>query len=449
MSDVVTLETPSLGNRSYLVTDGDVAIVIDPQRDVDRFLEASSRLHVRITHVCETHVHNDYVTGGAALADEIGAVYVASADAGIAIDHRGVGDGDEIRTGRLVLGVVATPGHTPDHVSYVLQSDGGATDVFTGGSLLYGAVGRTDLVAEDVTEALARAQFRSAQRLASDLPDDTAVRPTHGFGSHCASTSSDDLARDGTIGDEKRRNPALTNDEDTFVEELLAGLHPYPTYYAAMADLNLAGPAAMDDTPPTPLDAAAIRAHLKAGNWVIDLRSRRAFAQDHLIGTVNVELRNDLATYLGWVMPIDAPLVLLGASPDDVAEAQCMLARVGIERPEGAATGGPGDWSDDDARASWPAASWADLGEALDGRDDVVVLDVRDHWEFVQGHHGRAMHVPFHEVLPRRDEIPGGQVWVSCATGNRAAVAASLLARAGRDVVLIDDFCLPGDRPGT
>lgn len=449
MVEVITLETPSLGDRSYLVTDGDVAVVIDPQRDVDRVVDAARGVGATITHVCETHVHNDYVSGGPALVAATGASYVVAKGSGVQVDHEAVVDGSEVVSGDLVLRVLATPGHTPDHVAYALVEDGRVTDVFTGGSLLYGAVGRTDLISEDLTAELSRAQFRSAHRLAAELPDAARVQPTHGFGSHCSSVSTDEMARSGTIGEERDRNPALvTEDEDDFVQQLLAGLHPYPAYYVHMGPRNVQGAAAPDLSPPAPVDEAALRAHLEAGHWVVDLRNRRAFAADHVAGTVNVELRNDLPTYLGWVMPIDAPLVLLGDDADAVAEAQRMLVRIGVEHPAGAATGSPGAWAGEDHRTTWPAASWGDLAGALDGRDDVVVLDVRDGWEFEQGHHPRAIHIPFHEVLDRIAEIPPGQVWVSCATGNRAAVASSLLAREGRDVVLLDDFCLPGDTPG-
>ena len=450
MVDVITFETPSLGDRSYLVTDGEVAVVIDPQRDLDRVTDAAREAGVTITHVCETHVHNDYVSGGPALVAATGAAYVVAKGSGVQVDHAAVVDGSEVVSGDLVLRVLATPGHTPDHVAYALVDDARVTDVFTGGSLLYGAVGRTDLISEDLTAELSRAQFRSAHRLADELPDTAQVHPTHGFGSHCASVSTDEMARSGTIEEERRRNPALvTQDEDDFVQQLLAGLHPYPAYYVHMGPRNVQGAAAPDLSPPAPVDEQALRAHLAAGHWVVDLRNRRAFAADHVAGTVNVELRNDLPTYLGWVMPIDAPLVLLGDDHDAVAEAQRMLVRIGVECPAGAATGSPDVWAREGDRTTWPAASWGDLAEALDARDDIVVLDVRDGWEFEQGHHPRAIHIPFHEVLDRTAEIPSGQVWVSCATGNRAAVASSLLAREGRDVVLLDDFCLPGDSPGS
>lgn len=449
MAEVLTFETPSLGDRSYLVTDGEVAVVVDPQRDIDRFTRAADEAGVSITHVCETHVHNDYVSGGPALVAATGATYVLAKGSGVHTDHEAVVDGSELHAGDLTLRVVATPGHTPDHVGYALVEAGRVTDVFTGGSLLYGAVGRPDLVSEDITRDLARAQFRSAHRLADELPDTTRVHPTHGFGSHCASTTTDELAREGTIGDERERNPALTaTGEDAFVADLLAGLHPYPAYYVHMGPRNVEGATAPDLAPPTPVDADQLHRHLADGHWVVDLRTRRAFAADHVAGTINVELRNDLPTYLGWVMPIDAPLVLLGDDSDAIAEAQRMIARIGIDHPAGAATGAPDRWAAPDTRTSWPATGWNDLAQALDERDDVVVLDVRDGWEYEQGHHPRAVHVPFHEVVDRADEIPPGQVWVYCATGNRAAVASSLLAREGRDVVLLDDFCLPGDTPG-
>lgn len=449
MAEVITFETPSLGNRSYLVTDGDAGVVIDPQRDIERFAKAAAEAGVTITHVLETHVHNDYVSGGPALCQLTGATYGVHRDSGVEVAHLALDDGDEVAVGAAVLRVIHTPGHTPQHVSYALVEDGAVTDVFTGGSLLYGAVGRTDLISSDLTVELSRAQHASVHRLADELPDTTEVRPTHGFGSHCASVSSDELAREGTIADERERNPALTTaDVDRFVDELIAGLHPYPTYYAAMGPRNVAGAAAADVTLPRPLDPAELRAHLHAGHWVVDLRTRRAYAADHVRGTVNIELRNDLPTYLGWVIPVGAPLVLLGPDEADVTEALVMLSRIGVEDLDGAATGSPEDWAPDSDRSSSPVASWGDLGDALAERDDIVVLDVRDAWEFVQGAHAEAINIPFHEVLDRLDEIPDGEVWVSCATGNRAAVAASLLEREGRGVVLIDDFCLPGDTPG-
>jgi hydroxyacylglutathione hydrolase len=446
--EVVTFETPSLGDRSYLVHDGAYGVVIDPQRDLDRFLAAARDADVAITHVLETHVHNDYVSGGLALSEVTGATYGVAAGDDVAFDRLAVRDGDDIVTGGVRLRALHTPGHTPTHLSYLVLNDGDAVAAFTGGSLLYAAVGRPDLISDDLTRQLAHAQYRSAHTLAERLRDDAPIHPTHGFGSHCA-TVTDEILRDGTIADERTRNPALTLPEERFVEDILAGLHPYPAYYAHMGPRNAAGPSPIDLTPPRPFDAAALREHVAAGHWVIDLRTRRAYAARHLRGSVNVELRNDLPTYLGWVLPWDTEFVLLAETPDDVADAQRMLARIGLDRPAGAAAGDPDAWIGDPVdERSWTLASWSDVADAERAGTPMVVLDTREDWEFDSGHHPAALHIPFYEVPDRLTELPDGRVWIYCATGNRATVAASLLANAGRDVVLIDDFCLPGDHPG-
>jgi hydroxyacylglutathione hydrolase len=446
--EVVTFETPSLGDRTYLVHDGAHGVVIDPQRDVDRFLAVARDADVGITHVLETHVHNDYVSGGLALSEVTGATYGVAAGDDVAFDRLAIQDGDDIVTGRVRLRALHTPGHTPTHVAYLLVDDGDAVAAFTGGSLLYGAVGRPDLISEDLTRQLAHAQYRSVHRLAARLRDDAPIHPTHGFGSHCA-TVTDAILRDGTIADERARNAALTQSEDRFVDDLLAGLHPYPAYYAHMGPTNASGPAPIDLSTPRAVDAAALREHVAAGHWVVDLRTRRTYAAGHVRGSVNVELRNDLPTYLGWVLPWDTEFVLLAETPDDVAEAQRMLTRIGLDHPVGAATGDPDAWIGDPAdRRSWPVASWSDVAAARRTGTTMVVLDTRERWEFDSGHHPAALHMPFYEVPDRLTELPDGPVWIYCATGNRATVAASLLANAGRDVVLIDDFCLPGDRPG-
>jgi hydroxyacylglutathione hydrolase len=446
--EIVTFETPSLGDRSYLVHDGTTGVVIDPQRDIDRVLEVIEDADVEVTHVLETHVHNDYVSGGLELSRTVGAHYGVAAADQLGFDRLPIQDGDEIVSGKLRLRALHTPGHTPTHLSYLLVDDGEAVAGFTGGSLLYGAVGRPDLISTDLTRQLAIAQYRSVNALVGHLRDDAAIHPTHGFGSHCA-TVTDAILRDGTVADERTRNPAIVLPEDRFVEALLAGLHPYPAYYAHMGPANSAGPAPIDLSPPRSLDAPALREHLSTGHWVVDLRTRRAYAASHVRGTVNVELRDDLPTYLGWILPWHTPVVLLGETDMDVAEAQRLLARIGLDRVAGAATGGPERWSDDPAAGrSWPVADWDDVAEARRAGQPVVVLDTRERWEFDSGHHPAAIHVPFYEIPDRINELPDGELWIYCATGNRATVAASLLANAGREVVLIDDFCLPGDRPG-
>lgn len=433
---VDTLEVPGLGNRGYVAGGAHSAVVVDPPRDVDRVIAAAARRGVRITHVVETHVHNDYVTGGLELARVTGASYLVPAGARVAYERVPVADGDraEIEAG-LALRALATPGHTPHHTSYVLQDDGRAVAVFTGGSLLIGTVGRPDLVEPRLTEQLARAQYDSAHRLAAELPDATEVLPAHGFGSFCSAGQSDTGA-ETTIGRERTANEALVKDVDTFVADLLAGLDDVPAYYAHMGPANAEGPAPVDLTPPRRADAEEIAARLAAGEWVVDLRNRVAFAEGHVAGALNFEADGQLATYLAWLLPWGRPVTLLAESAAQLADAQRELVRVGIDRPAAAATGSPGDWVPVGERPrAFPRAAFAELVD----QDGVVILDVRRDSERAGGHIPGSLHIPLHQLRDRLAEIPDGTVWVHCAGGMRAAIAASLLDAAGRDVVAVDD----------
>jgi hydroxyacylglutathione hydrolase len=438
---VIPLETPSLGDRSYVAHDGSVAIVVDPQRDIDRVLELVGRLGVRVTHVVETHIHNDYVTGGLALARLTGAAYLVNGDDPVSFERQPVRDGDVVRTGSLELRALLTPGHTFTHLSYALSDarTGEAIGVFTGGSLLFGSTGRPDLLGQQHAETLARHQHASAHRLARELPGDAAVFPTHGFGSFCSATQSEGVS--STIAQERRHNPALTDDEETYVRELLAGLDAFPAYYAHMGPANAAGPADIDLTPPTEADPAELRRRIEAGEWVVDLRTRTAFAAGHVRGTLNFGLDGSFVTYLGWLIPWGTPVTLLGETAEDVAAAQRDLARIGIDRPAAIGVGKPEDLvSDDEALASYVTVRFADVAAAWRDGDDLFVLDVRRADERRGGAVRGSTHVPLHELLRRIDELPRDRaLWVHCATGYRASIASSVLQRAGFEVFHIDD----------
>lgn len=441
MSTVITVETPELGDRSYLVHDGDVALAVDPQRDIDRMLHAAEAAGVQIVAVAETHMHNDYVTGGFALATQTGADYLVAGADDVAFERRPMADGDQVKVGRMVVQAMATPGHTPNHLSYVVLEDGHPQAVFTGGSLLYGTVGRTDLIGSEVTEDLTRAQHRSAHRLVHELPADVAVYPTHGFGSFCSSASGSGQDS-STIGQEARSNLALTaDDEDTFVKSLLAGLTAYPRYYAQMAAINRSGPGAAPSGLPDRVDAAVLRERIRAGEWAVDLRSRVSFAAAHLPGSLSIELSEPFATYLGWTIRWGTPLSLLGESEDQVAEARRQLTRIGIDDLAGAAVGPLEDLLDGGAGpASYRVATFSDLAEAGRAGQQLLVLDVRRRDEWDAGHLREAMHIPFYDLEDRIGEVPDApEVWVHCASGFRASVGSSLLDRAGRRAVLIDD----------
>ncbi|MGW0230408.1 MBL fold metallo-hydrolase [Actinopolymorpha singaporensis] len=437
MTQIETIETSSLGDRSYLATDGEVAVVVDPQRDIDRVLALVERHGVRVTHVLETHVHNDYVTGGLELARRLGAIYVLSGDDDVAYERQPVGDGDVLTTGSLRMRVLHTPGHTHHHLSYVLEdADGSPEAVFTGGSLLYGTTGRTDLVGPEFTTELTHAQYASARRLAELLPPQTKVFPTHGFGSFCSASQSQ--AEESTIEHESNVNPALTLAEQEFVDDLIGGLDAFPAYYARMAPINRQGPAPVDLSLPERVDGAELRRRIEAGEWVVDLRDRRAFAAGHLTGSLGFELSRNFVTYLGWLYHWGTPLTLVGESQDQIADARRELVRIGVDALAGMAVGDIAVLADGQELRSYPVSDFAGLA-CVRAERDVHLLDARRNDERRAGGVGGSQHIPLHELGDRLDEVPDGEVWVYCGSGYRASIAASVLDRPGRQVVLIND----------
>ena len=435
--NVSIIETTGLGDRSYLVSEDGVAVVIDPQRDIDRVLDLARDHGVRITHVLETHIHNDYVTGGLELSRVVAAEYVVPAGDDVDYPRRAVGDGDVIDAGPIQLQAVHTPGHTHHHVSYVLRNGGGSTvGVFTGGSMLHGTTGRTDLLGPEHTNDLTHAQFHSVRRLAAELPDDAEVYPTHGFGSFCSATPSS--GDSSTIAEQRQNNPALTRDEQAFVDELIAGLSAYPAYYAHMGVINQRGPAPVDLSSPEPVDPAELRRRIDTGQWVVDLRNRTAFAAGHLGGTLGFELSTSFVTYLGWLYRWGAPLTLIGDDQQQIADARRELVRIGVDNVTGSAVGAVSDLTAGTPLRSYRVADFADLAAALDN-GGLTVLDVRQHGEYDDSHIPAATHIPLHELADRLEEVPTGEVWVHCGTGYRASIAASMIDQHNRTVVLIDD----------
>ncbi|MCZ7379886.1 MBL fold metallo-hydrolase [Micromonospora sp. WMMC250] len=448
--EVTVIATSSLGDRSYLASDGQAGIVIDPQRDIDRVLYLAGERGVRITHVVETHIHNDYVSGGLELARITGARYLVAAADEVGFDRMPVADGDEISVSdSLRLRVVGTPGHTFHHLSYVLDeatiNDWQPVGVFTGGSLLFGTTGRTDLLGQQHAQELAHRQHASARRLADLLPDGAQVWPTHGFGSFCSASQAD--APESTVGREKQANPVLRLAADQFVTEALAGLDAYPAYYTHMGVTNSAGPTPVDLSPVTRADAAELRDRIAAGQWVVDLRHRKAYAASHLAGTVSLGLDGPMSTWLGWLIDWGTPITLLAETPQQVAGAQRELVRIGIDRPAAQSAGQPEQWASDPDElrtltvADFPSLAAAQAGhtpERLPAPD--VLLDVRMTNEWKAGHIDGAVHVPLPDLPKRLADVPEGVVWVHCGSGYRATAAASLLVKAGRHVVLIDDM---------
>jgi hydroxyacylglutathione hydrolase len=446
MIDVFGQQISGLGNRSYLATDGTVAIVIDPPRDIDRTIALAGLHGVDIALVLDTHVHNDYVSGALELARVTGARYVLAAGEAVAFagERVGVEDGDILEAGTMAVTAIHTPGHTDHHFSYVLSDTvtGKVAALFSGGSWLQGSAGRTDLMGAEHTDRLARAQWRSLRRLASLVPDDVRLCPTHGFGSFCAPRAAASGANP-TIGTERAQHPALTQSEDAFVEGLVRGFGAYPRYYARMAPINRRGPDPIDLRRAAEVEVGDLSDRIAAGDWVVDLRARDRFAAAHITGSINVEAGDSFATYLGWILPAGTPLALVGESPKEVAAAQRALARIGIDRPVAQATVGIDSWDGGVEVGTYPIATFADLAAARAAGKPTAILDVRGADEWTAAHLSGARHCPVGDVAERVDDVAswasGATVWVHCAAGFRASIAASLLDRRGVPVVLIND----------
>ena len=420
--------------------------MVDPQRDAWRFLAAADVRGWRIRAVLETHVHNDYASGAHEIRAATGARLIVPARGRYAFSHDPADEGHEVQVGDLTITARATPGHSPEHLAWEVQRAGAEAPgaVFTGGSLLVGAAGRSDLLGADLAEDLAREQFRSIQRL-SALPDAVAVLPTHGAGSFCVSGASGDGSVTSTMQRERFANPAVWgSDEDAFVRGHLTGLAAFPAYYRHMAPLNRAGAPVLGSAPPLArltLDEAGRAA--AAGAWVVDARDRHAFAAGHIAGAINVELGDSFGGYVGWVVPIDAPIVLVLPEPTDHsgATAATQLLRIGFDRVIGAVDGGFEAWSAAGRPTrTYGTATMADLHRARSTRGDAVpVLDVRqpEEWRTTPAVPD-AQRIFVGYLLDRMDEVAtDGEVWVHCATGYRAALAASLLDRAGITVRLV------------
>jgi hydroxyacylglutathione hydrolase len=431
--NVEIVETPELGDRSYVVDDGHDAVVIDPQRDLDRVERVLESRGVTVRQVLETHVHNDYLTGGWELARRTGAQYALNAADPVRFDRLGLHDGDTLAVGRMRIRVIATPGHTDTHLAYAVEVDGSAEALFSGGSLLFGAVGRTDLLDPARATELAQAQYRSAHRLATVGPE-TALYPTHGFGSFCAGGAASGGTA-STIGEQTQKNPVfLAADAPEFATDLVASFGAYPTYYAHMAPTNLIGPRAVDLTATGPgLDVAAVRARLAAGETVVDLRDRVAYSAAHAPGTISIPLSDQFATYVGWLIPFGTRLTLVADDPDQLAAARRQLIRIGYDDIAGLA-GAP---TLDAPPRRLPRATFAEFAAQREPAD--VVLDVRRADETTPSRVRGARHIPVHEVAARLDTLPRQRIWVHCVSGFRAGAAASILANAGFEVIHIDD----------
>jgi len=431
---VIPLVDEGLGNSAYLIDLGDGgALVVDPERDPRSHLNELGRLGLTARFVVETHLHADFVSGGRELA-ATGADLLAPAGSDLAFPHRPLADGDEVDLGGLTLEVIATPGHTPEHLAYLLRDGRRPAALFSGGTLMAGGGARPDLLSAEQTEPLARAAFRSITERLLRLPDDLPVYPTHSGGSFCSAASGGE--RMTTIGRERATNPLLAGDpdEDAFVARLLGGLGTYPPYFLELRDVNRAGPAVYGPQPPAlpQLSLDEVDTALDDGARLVDVRSIEAFAAGHVPGSLSIPWRAQFATWLGWLVPRDQPLVFIADDTLDRSDLVWAAYAIGHERLAGELAGGVTTWQGPDRDVS------KTLLVGPEGADGRRIVDIRQRSEFTAGHAPGALHVELGSLTDRPDAVPDSPVLVHCGHGERAMSAASLLERAGhRDLAVL------------
>jgi len=430
--DVVSVVDEGLGNSAYLVDLGDGrALAVDASRDLRALREVAERRGLTVAFAADTHLHADFVTGAVQLSRTDGAQVLASAAGNREFPHTGLVDGEEVDLGGLRLRALATPGHTHEHIAYELLDGSRTLGVFTGGSLIVGSAARTDLVSPERTEELARAQYRSLQRLAK-LDGAVAVWPTHGAGSFCSAPPG--AERTSTIGAERATNSLLrAESEDAFVEQLLDSLGTFPPYFLRLGEINRRGPALVEGDGLTPLTSAEVARWTASGAQVADVRPVADFAAGHVPGSVSIPLRPVFATWLGWLVELGTPIVIVRNADQDPAEILWQARKVGFDQILGELAGGFAAWT----AAGEPAGSIPVAGVgALEG---ARVLDIRQDNEYDAGHVPGADHIELGALVARAKDLPDEPVVVMCGHGERAMSAASLLARAGRRAVTVLD----------
>lgn len=427
---LIPLVDAGLGNSAYLIDLGDGrALAMDASRDLRALRRAAGRRRLTVAFAADTHLHADFISGAVQLGHDDKAELLASAAGYRAFPHTPLADGDEVDLGGLTLRALATPGHTDEHLSYLLLDGTTELGVFTGGSLIVGSAARTDLLGEERTEELARAQYRSLQRLIT-LPDTTPVWPTHGAGSFCSAPSSTD--RVTTIGAQKAANSLLAlPDEDAFVRQFVAQLGSYPSYFSRLAEVNRRGPALLAGQLEVPaLSVSETRALLADGAQLVDVRPAADFAAGHIPGSLSIPLREQFASWLGWLLPDDVPLVFMVSDASDMAEVAWQAYKIGYDHLAGFLGGG---------MTAWLAAGGVQNMTEFVAPTRLVgrhYVDVRQQAEYVAGHVPGSVHIELGSLADHVAEAPPGAV-LACGHGERAMTAASLLERAGRTDVAV------------
>jgi len=436
--EVVPFVHEGLGNSSYLVglPTGE-ALLTDPDRTVGRYLQTAEARGWRITTVLETHLHADFISGSRELASAVGARLLIPSGAHAQFGHVPLEAGERVHVDGLEVEAIASPGHTPEHLSYVLRNAATPPALFSGGSLIVGGAARTDLIAPESTDRLTRAQHYTLRHAFEALPDATLLFPTHGAGSFC-STGNSNGERTSTLGNERANNPLLAMaDEDEFARWFPTTFPAAPSYFFRLRAVNQAGPRLRADIPSPlllpPAEFERARAH---GALIVDTRSAADYAAGHIPGALSNPFRDAFGVWLGWLVAPETPLAFV-TGPEGIGGVVDEALLVGCERLVGWLDGGVPAWE----RAGLPTVTTAFVeGNAAQRaiRDGAAVLDVREAAEYAAGHVEQAIHVPLGRLQADVVVAPRDRpVVIHCGHGERAVSAASILERAGFEQLIV------------
>jgi len=427
-----------LGNSAYLIGSHDTkkGLLIDPLRDVDQYLHAASERGIQLTHVLDTHLHADFVSGNREIAHQTGARIGASAEAKVSFEHQPLTEDSVIDLGAFQVRVMTTPGHTPEHISFLLVEPDGKTPsaLFSGGALIVGGAARTDLLTPELTQPLAHELYQTIHHKLLKLPDELEVFPTHGAGSFCVAPVSSD--RTTTIGRERLSNSLVqARSEEEFVQRALTGLPSYPMYYKYMREINQRGAKILGGVPVLePLSASEVKALMDGGAVVLDVRHGKLFGAGHIPNSYGIRVDAPLTTWAGWLIPFGSRIVLVAESTEQIVAAARQLIRIGYDELVGRLEGGIDAWA-----REYPVETIEGINtkELRERRDEVMLIDVRQKSEWDEGHIPGAIHFEggrvAWEALPFPHDRP---LAIQCSTGNRSMSVSSVLRRRGYHSVI-------------
>lgn len=430
-----------LGNSAYLIGSHDTkkGILIDPLRDVDRYLHAASEHGIQLTHVLDTHLHADFISGNREIAHQTNAIIGASAEAKVGFEHDPLTEETVIDLGAFQVRVMSTPGHTPEHISFLIVEPDGKTPsaFFSGGALIVGGAARTDLLGHDLSQPLARHLYHTIHNKLLKLPDELEVFPTHGAGSFCVAPTSSD--RTTSIGRERKTNAlAQPQTEEEFVKRALTGLPSYPTYYKYMRDANQKGALILGGVPVlNPLSASEVKAIMDDGVVILDVRHNKAFGAGHIPNAYGIRVDAPLVTWAGWTIPFGSRILLVAEDAAQRSEATRQLIRIGYDNLVGYLDGGIDAWAREYPIETIPSVNSKELRERL---DEVQVIDVRMQSEWDAGHIPNAVHFEGGRIAWDELSFPHDKpLAIQCASGNRSMTAISVLRRRGyHNVIQVD-----------